>query len=136
MTNCSSAIVKQLPVRVDLNHSRELFRELQPLLDQNRPCLVFDLSAVLYLDSAGVEILLRCTEEAMKRNGDIKLAAVSPQAAVILELTRVDRLFEIFEDPADAVESFQRFPVHAFQPTLHLATSAGNTEHGAASSQS
>jgi hypothetical protein len=34
---------------------------------------------------------------------------------VILELTRVDRLFEIFEKPHDAVESFHRFPVQAFR---------------------
>jgi len=75
------------------------------------------------LDSAGIEMLLRCMEEAMKRNGDVKLAAVSPQVTVILELTRVDRLFEIFENPSDAVESFHRFPVQAFRQT----TVQGNT---------
>ena len=52
---------------------------------------------------------LRCMEEAMKRNGDLKLAALSPQLAVILEMTRVDRLFEIFDNCNDAVESFHRF---------------------------
>jgi hypothetical protein len=39
----------------------------------------------------------------------LKLAKLSPQAAVILELTRTDRLFEIFETSSDAVKSFQRF---------------------------
>ena len=51
----------------------------------------------------------------MKGNGDLKLASVSPQVAVILELTRVDRLFEIFERPCDAVESFHRFAVQTFR---------------------
>lgn len=117
MTTCRTAVVTQLPERVGLSQVQPLFRELAPLLDGDRPCLVFDFSEVRHLDSAGIDMLLRCMEEAMKRNGDVKLAAVSPQIAAILELTRVDRLFETFESPADAVESFHRFPVQAFRQT-------------------
>src|SRR5882724_1159915 len=117
MTNSRPVVVKQLPDRVSVNENQQLFRELAPLFEGDRPCLVFDFSEVRQLDSAGIEMLLRCMEEAMKRNGDVKLAAVSPQVAVILELTRVDRLFEIFENPSDAVESFHRFPVQAFRQT-------------------
>jgi anti-sigma B factor antagonist len=109
--------VKQLPESVSLGQAQQLYQELAPLLDGDRPCLVFDFSEVRQLDSAGIEMLLRCMEEAMKRNGDVKLAAVSPQVAIVLELTRVDRLFEIFEKPSDAVESFHRFPVQAFRDT-------------------
>jgi anti-anti-sigma factor len=123
MTNCRPVVVKQLPDRVSVNETQLLFRELAPLFEGDRPCLVFDFSEVRQLDSAGIEMLLRCMEEAMKRNGDLKLAAISPQVAVILELTRVDRLFEIFENPSDAVESFHRFPVQAFRQN----TVRGNT---------
>jgi anti-sigma B factor antagonist len=122
MTN-SRPVVKQLPDRVSVNETQQLFRELAPLFEGDRPCLVFDFSEVRQLDSAGIEMLLRCMEEAMKRNGDVKLAAVSPQVTVILELTRVDRLFEIFENPSDAVESFHRFSVQALRQT----TVPGNT---------
>jgi len=76
------------------------------------------LSEVRYLDSAGVDLLLRSIEEVMKRNGDVKLAAVSPETAAILEMTRVDRLFEIFDSCSDAVESFSRFPARSMQPAL------------------
>ncbi len=117
MTNSRPVVVKQLPDRVSVNETQQLFRELAPLFEGDRPCLVFDFSEVRQLDSAGIEMLLRCMEEAMKRNGDVKLAAVSPQVTVILELTRVDRLFEIFENPSEAVESFHRFPVQAFRQT-------------------
>jgi anti-sigma B factor antagonist len=117
MASCGAVVVKKFPESVSVNHVQHLQREAVPLLENDRPCVVFDFSDVMQLDSAGIEMLLRCMEEAMKRNGDVKLAAVSPQVAVILELTRVDRLFEIFETPADAVESFHRFPMQAFPPT-------------------
>ncbi|MFY9559332.1 MAG: STAS domain-containing protein [Terriglobales bacterium] len=109
--------MKQLPESVSGSQAHQLFREVAPIVEGDRPRLVFDFSEVRQLDSSGIEMLLRCMEEAMKRNGDVKLAAVSPQAAVILKLTRVDRLFEIFEKPSDAVESFHSFPVQAFGQT-------------------
>lgn len=115
MAGGREVIVKQLPEQVSLIQAQELLRELTPLLQCDRPSLVFDFSQVRQLDSAGIEMLLRCMELAMKGNGDVKLAAVSAQVSVILELTRVDRLFEIFERPYDAVESFHRFPVQAFR---------------------
>jgi len=114
--------VKALPEDVTLRRAHQFFNEVQPLLRGDRPCLVFDFSDVRRLDSAGVEMLLRCMEEAMKRNGDLKLASV----AVILELTRVDRLFEIFENSADAVESFYRFPV----PTMQRSASSIRPANG------
>ena len=72
-------------------------------------------------------------EEVMKRNGDIKLAAVPPAPAVILELTGVDRFFEIYENASDAVESFHQFPAHALQhvrqPWLAAFHRAEGAEH-------
>ena len=109
MTTGKPVVVKLLPETVSAQQSQAFYREVEPVLEADRPRLVFDFSAVRHFDSAGVELLLRCMEEAMKRNGDVKLAGISPQLAVILEMTRVDRLFEIFENSYDAVESFHRF---------------------------
>ena len=77
-----------------------------PLLETNRPRVVLDCSQVRHMDSAGIETLLHCMEEAMKRDGDLKLAALSPEAAAILELMRVDRLFEVYGSADDAARSF------------------------------
>jgi len=115
MTTGKPVVVKQLPEYLGVRQCQAFLRELEPLFGTDRPRLVFDFSGVHHLDSAGVEFLLRCMEEAMKRNGDLKLACVSPQLAVILEMTRVDRLFEIFDNSTDAVESFHRFSASAWQ---------------------
>lgn len=120
MTNCRSVVVKELPESVTLRHLPGLCREIVALARVDWPCLVFDFSNVRELDRAGVEVLLLTMEEAIKRNGDLKLAAVPPQVAVILELTRVDRLFETFDTVAEAVESFHAFPVRAFDKAAGL----------------
>jgi anti-sigma B factor antagonist len=117
MTTGRPVVVKRLPEILSLNQAQELLQEVTPLLEGDRPRLVFDFSEVRQVDSAGIEMLLWCMEEAMKRNGDVKLAALSPPVAVLLQLTRVDRLFEIFQNSSDAVESFHRFPVQAVRET-------------------
>jgi anti-sigma B factor antagonist len=112
MTTQKPVVVKQLPQQLKLGRVQSFLREIAPILKADRPRIVFDFSQVRQIDSAGVDMLLHCVEEAMKRDGDLKLAAVPPESAVILELTRVDRLFEVFETVVDAVDSFHGFPVH------------------------
>ena len=118
MISARPVVVKQLPENLSVEQGRIFFLEVEPSLKADRPRLVLDCSKVRQLDSAGIQMLLHCLEEVMKRNGDIKLAAVPPAAAEILELTKVDSLFETFDNPADAVNSFCQFPAHAFQPAL------------------
>jgi anti-sigma B factor antagonist len=102
-------VVKRMPEKLNFREARIFFREVQPILTSDRPQVVFDLSQVKLLDSSGVDMLLQCMAEIMKRDGDLKLAAMSPQSAVVLEMTRADRLFEMYETSTDAVRSFSRF---------------------------
>jgi anti-sigma B factor antagonist len=118
MANGRPVTVKQLPEKLSVQQGRLFFREVETCLNSDRPRMVLDCSQVQQLDSAGIHVLLRCLEEAMKRNGDVKLAAISPRAAATLELTKVDRLFETFGSIADAVNSFYQLPVFALQQAL------------------
>jgi anti-sigma B factor antagonist len=109
MESPRAVVLKHLPEKVNARQAREFVREMHPVLTSDRPQIVFDLSKVRYLDAAGVDMLLHCMAEVMKRDGDLKLSAVSPEAAVILEMTRTDRLFEIYQTASDAVRSFRVF---------------------------
>jgi len=106
-------VVMQLPEQLNMEGVRNFLPELEPLLECHRPRIVFDCSQVRYLDSAGVEMMLHCLEEAMKRDGDLKLAALSPESEVILELMRVARVFEAFATSEEAVRSFSAVPSEA-----------------------
>jgi anti-anti-sigma factor len=116
--NSRPVVVKRMPERVNARSAREFWQDVQPFLSVDRPQLVFDLSPVTQLDAAGVEMLLRCMSEAHRRDGDLKLAAPSEQAAVVLELTRTERLFEIYETSMDAVRSFSGFLPNAMRQQL------------------
>jgi len=117
-TNSRPVVVKRMPQRLNARTAREFLRDVRPFLNTDRPQIVFDLSQVIQLDAAGVEMLLHCMSDAHRRDGDLKLAAPSPQACVVLELTRTERLFEVYETSTDAVRSFSGFLPNAMRQQL------------------
>lgn len=117
-------LVKRMPERLNYRQARAFWDEVHPIITSDRPQLVLDMSSVKHLDAAGVDMLLKCMAEVMKRDGDLKLAAVSPEAGVILEMTRTDRFFEIYESSTAAVRSFSRFTPEAMQRQPFSATAS------------
>jgi anti-sigma B factor antagonist len=115
--------VKSLPEVVTAKHARAFLGELENCMNVDRPCVVLDCSNVHQMDRSVVHLLLCCLEEAIKRNGDVKLAAVPKAAREILELTGVSRLFEIFDSTAAALSSFHQPPVEA---ALQIAGARGS----------
>jgi anti-anti-sigma factor len=87
--------------------------EFENCISKDRPCIVLDCSQVHQIDRSGTYLLLRCLEEAMKRNGDVRLAEVHVEVRAVLTLTGLDRIFEIFDANADAVKSFLQPPLYA-----------------------
>lgn len=127
METSRPVVVKRVPERLNLRQARQFQQEVRPFFKVDRPQIVFDLSAVRHLDAAGVDMLLQCMTDASRRDGDLKLASLSPHASVVLELTRTDRLFEIYETATDAVKSFSSFlpnAVRQFYPGLGTAPTA------------
>jgi anti-sigma B factor antagonist len=108
-------VVKRMPEKMNLKQARKFQQEVQPFVNSDRPQIVFDMSQVRHIDAAGVDVLLQCMRAAVKHDGDLKLAALSPQAAVVLELTRTGRMFEIYENSTAAVKSFSSFLPNAMR---------------------
>jgi anti-sigma B factor antagonist len=102
--------VKQFPQTLNATRRRSFLDDVKRSLNVDRPCLVLDCSARVELDRHDVFLLLCCLEEAIKRNGDVRLAGVSQEALATLESTGVDRLFRIFDSSAEAESSFRRGP--------------------------
>ncbi len=132
-------VVKRMPETMNLKQARSFLKEVAPFLNADRPQLVFDMSQVRRIDAGGVDVLLQCMREAIKHDGDLKLASLSQPAAVVLELTRTGRLFEIYESSTHAVKSFSSFlpnalkhyyphPAHQVESTITPGAFVGSSD--------
>jgi anti-anti-sigma factor len=103
-----TVVVEQLPEISSMRQGRVLFREITSYMSNDRPHIVLDCSHVRQVDCSLIHMLLCCLEEAIKRNGDVKLAALLPAAKATLQRAGVDRVFQIYETTNDAVNSFRQ----------------------------
>ena len=76
--------VEQLPEITSEDQGRRFLGKVQERMSDRRPGLVLDCSGLSQLDKPVFHLILSCLEEAMKRNGDARLAAVSPSAQGLL----------------------------------------------------
>jgi anti-sigma B factor antagonist len=69
--------------------------------------IVINCSELVFIDSSGLGILVSSFKRAVKLNGDLRLAEVMPKVAMMLELTRADKVFKIYPAVTDAISSFE-----------------------------
>ena len=110
----SSAVVVKVPESLDARNARRLERELKDNISGESPRVVLDLSRVKDIDLAGIDGLLSCMEEVARQDGSLQLSGVSPEAATLLELTRVSHLMQKF--PGFSIEAPQ------FEVTVETAS--------------
>lgn len=64
---------------------------------QEHSCLLVDMSQVESLDSTGLMALVSALTLAQQLNKQFGLFGISPAVRIVLELTQLDRVFNIFE---------------------------------------
>lgn len=93
--------------RITLGDESDLLRDmLNRELERGHKKLLLNLREVTYCDSAGLGELIGCFNTVSRRGGALKLLYVPKKMRDILQVTRLDGLFEICSDETAAVKSF------------------------------
>jgi anti-sigma B factor antagonist len=95
-------VVMSVQGEIDLYTVPRLQRELARVLAAR---LVVDLSGVDFCDSTGVNVLLAAHRQAKEAGGDLELAAPRPAVRKILQVTGLEAVFTVTDNPAQAVGS-------------------------------
>ncbi len=85
------------PERLDLDHRETFRRAAEALLDAlpvGTGRLVIDLAATADADSTGLGVLIMVRRRAQVRRQAVRLRAVGERLRSLLELTKMDSLFE------------------------------------------
>ena len=99
--------VLTLTGQVILDDGDLVFRQkIHELVDRGRVKVVVDLSAVDYIDSAGIGMIVGKLKTVRERNGDMKLLHLNRRGLRVFGITKLVFVFETFEDEEAAVKSF------------------------------
>jgi anti-sigma B factor antagonist len=88
---------KRIDVRgeVDLNSAPVLLEQIQAAIAKRYEVIIINLAQVTRMDSAGVAVLIEGINEARKEKIILSLADISKAAQSVLEMARVDKLFQV-----------------------------------------
>ncbi len=76
------------------------------LVGTGRVNIVLDLRKVTRLDSAGIGMLACKYLTAFRKGGRLKFLHLTSRAGELMQVTKLDGVFEIFESEEEAVRSF------------------------------
>jgi len=77
-----------------------------PLVEQaGKINLILNFCNVQFLSSAALGLLLRISKKVYQYEGQLRLCSVNPKIAEIFKITRLDRVFEIYENASKAMQS-------------------------------
>jgi anti-sigma B factor antagonist len=81
--------------RITLENSGEMRTALRNALRSKPAALSVDLSAVTYIDTSGLATLVEADRIARKQGSRLILSGIHDQPRYLLEITHLDRLFEM-----------------------------------------
>lgn len=104
----SEVQVVKLKGRLTLGEGVDRLRQtMEEMLESGQNRFVVDLGEVQMIDSSGIGLLVRLLTAAKQRGGSLKLLNPSKFAVQTLKMIGLLNLFEIFNEQAQAVASFE-----------------------------
>ena len=91
--------------RIDAHNSGELKEAILHLIEQGEINIIVQLEHVRFIDSSGLGALLSGYKNAEAKSGKLALASMQQQVLSMFELTRLNRVFEIYADLNEACDS-------------------------------
>jgi len=106
-----NVIVLHLSGPITLGDGTQRFRKLiHDTLQAGKKNILLNMSEVYYLDSSGLGELVAAYTTVTAQGGKLKLMKLTPKVHDLVQLTRVYRIFEVFQDESSAVRSFDVEP--------------------------
>lgn len=102
----ANIIILELSGRFDAIVVPQFKNFIAKLMREGNNRYVIDMHGVTYIDSGGLGILVSFLRQVRLTKGDIKIASLDSRVRAVFELTRLHRIFEIFDDAKIAVQSF------------------------------
>ena len=99
--------VVDLSGKITIGEGDVVLRErVTELLEGGHLSVLLNLEKVSYMDSAGIGELVACYKRAKEKDGIVKLLNPSGKVYDLLQLTKLEEVFETFKDEREALVSY------------------------------
>jgi len=100
----NDSVIAAIRGEIDLHNSPELRGVLiGPLIQQQPKRLILNLSQVPYMDRSAIAVMVETLQKLRKFGGKLYLTNLQPRVKGLLEIARLDSIFVITADEAEAL---------------------------------
>ena len=97
--------VLQLKGRFDAHEISPVRDWVKAQIDAGKTRLCINLTDVIFIDSSALSTLVQGLKNCREVGGDLVLCSLPQPVRVIIELTRLDKAFRIFNSEEEAIEN-------------------------------
>ena len=87
---------------IDVASAPRLRQELSSVASARTAFCIVDLSAVTFVDSTALGVLVEATQSCRTAGGDLRLVVTDPHIAKVFAITGLDDVFSVYADSAEA----------------------------------
>ena len=89
---------------IDMATAPRFRQRLLAVISAGAQNVVIDLSGVDFIDSTGLGVLMGAAKRVRSAGGDIRLVMAGSRLAELIELTRLDRVLDVFDSVSEATQ--------------------------------
>jgi anti-anti-sigma factor len=83
---------------LDSVRANNLRRDIINLIEDGNKLILLDLHEISFMNSSGMGILVATLKAVKAKGGELVLCSLSEQVKIIFELSRMDRIFQVYSD--------------------------------------
>lgn len=102
----NDVLVCALEGEINITNSPELRKAFEDIIRRNEKKVLVDFSSVSYIDSSGLATLIEMFQRLKKIGGRLRFSDMDQKIKNIFEITKLHKLFEIFETRDAALKDF------------------------------
>ena len=100
-------VICSIDGEIDINTAPLIKKNFEKVIAAKSPKVVIDFKSVTYVDSSGLATLVEFLKHIRGYGGILKLSCLSSKVKSLFEITKLDKLFEMYPSEEEAIASIR-----------------------------
>jgi anti-anti-sigma factor len=88
---------------------QRIFKDVIEVIGKTeQPNVIIDFQCVQFMSSAALGMLVRIQKKCKEFEATLKLVNICPEIRKVFEITRLDKILDIYDDPKEAIAAFKK----------------------------
>ncbi|HOK40721.1 MAG TPA: STAS domain-containing protein [bacterium] len=89
------------------NVVKDVNKEIEKIIEQKKDKILFNLEQTNFIDSTGLALMISTVKQLQNSNGQVKFCGINQNVKQLLDVTRLNQYFDIYDNEQEAIETFK-----------------------------